>query len=283
MSHKRTIRTDDIKKAIIEMLYEANFRLSAPVKKIFNEMKSREKDELPVRAMEILCENFDIAEAEDIPLCQDCGAVIVFLEIGQDVALEGVDLYTSINRAIKEAYEGYYLRKSIVADPLQRKNTGTNEPGFIHTEIVPGNSLKITVYLKGGGSENMTSLKMFRPTASMEEIIEYIREHLVSAGPNPCPPLFLGIGIGGTADVALVNAKKAVLRGVDSVHENPFYAEMEKTIYDSLNSTGIGPLGFGGVSTVAGVYIREAPTHIATLPVALNLSCHSLRYREIIL
>jgi fumarate hydratase subunit alpha len=280
MKPKRSIHTDDIRRTVIDLIGKVSFAMPGGVVDLYQTMSGRETSPLARETLDIICRNAAIAGAERLPLCQDCGMVIIFIEMGQDVAIEGDDINAVINGAVKEAYASLYLRKSIVGDPLSRKNTGTNTPAFIHTDIVPGSSFTLTVYLKGGGSENMTALKMFRPTTPVEEIIAYIAGHVAASGPNPCPPLFLGIGLGGTADTALLNSKKAVLRGPGSVHPDPWYAGLEARILEAVNETGVGPLGFGGASTAAGVFIREAPTHIATLPVALNLNCHSLRYCE---
>ena len=280
---KRTIHTDEIKKAVEDLIYKANFIAPPEIRNIFTEMKDRETLPLASETLKILTENMDIAAEHEIPLCQDCGSVIIFLETGQELEITGDYIYDAINSSVAESYKKFYLRKSIVSDPLRRKNTGTNTPAFIHTDIVPGNSLTINLMLKGGGSENMSSLKMFRPTDSTDIIIDYIIETVIAAGPNPCPPVFLGIGIGGTADIALLNAKKALLG--DPLDHNPdsFYRDLELTILEKLNSTGVGPMGFGGRNTAAGVYIKAAPAHIASLPVALNLNCHSFRKGRIIL
>jgi len=274
---KKAIHTDEIKKALEELIYNANFITPPEIKNIFEEMKSRETLPLASETLNILTENIEIAEKENIPLCQDCGTVIIFLEIGQDLEITGEYIYDAVNSAVADAYSKFYLRKSIVADPLRRKNTGTNTPAFIHTDIVPGNSLTIDVMLKGGGSENMSALKMFRPTDSAEKIIDFIEETVIAAGPNPCPPVFLGIGIGGTADAAMLNAKKALLKNPSDHNPDPFYRNLEMQILERVNSTGVGPMGFGGKNSAAGVYIKEAPSHIASLPVALNLNCHSFR------
>lgn len=274
----RTIPTDKITSAVIELARRANFELSVEVVARFTALRDDEDDAAARSTLDIILENAEIAPRDALPLCQDCGSAIVFVEMGQDVRLEGKLLDDAVNEGIGAAYEKYFLRKSIVGDPLRRRNTGTNTPAFIHAELVPGDRVRVTVYLKGGGSENMSSLKMFNPTASEDDIITHIVETVKAAGPNPCPPLFLGVGIGGTADIAMLNSKKAVLRGVGTNHNDPYYAELEARILDRLNATGVGPLGFGGRSTAAAVYIKEAPTHIATLPVALNLNCHSLRY-----
>ena len=279
MTQIRSINIDIIASAIKDMIFEASFTLSKEVIDKFDAMMKKETNPLALETLRVLKKNAEIAKLERLPLCQDCGSTIVFAEIGQHTILDGGDFETAIENAVAAAYSEFYLRKSIVGDPLKRANTGTNTPASIHTRIVPGNGLKLSVYLKGGGSENMSTLRMFRPTDTIDSIIAFIEDRVIEAGPNPCPPLFLGIGIGGTADIALLNSKEALLRGIDSRHPDPFYAELEDKITTRLNGTGVGVLGFGGNSTVAGVYIKEAPAHIASLPVALNMNCHSFRMR----
>ncbi|MEJ5361306.1 MAG: fumarate hydratase [Spirochaetota bacterium] len=277
----RTISHEELYTAVANLLVQANFHLPDHVYQALSIMHSTEQKPLAKETLNILLQNATIASTKHIPLCQDCGSVIVFLEIGTGITING-NLEETINRAVADTYTNHYLRPSIVKDPLfDRTNTGTNTPAFIHVEIVEGNYIAITVYIKGGGSENMSSLKMFTPTADSEEIINYIVATVKQAGPNPCPPLFLGIGIGGTADVAMLNAKKAVLQ--KEPHPKEEYRRLEEAILQRCNNTGVGPLGFGGNNTVAMVRIKDAPTHIATLPVALNLNCHSLRYRSTIL
>lgn len=277
----RTISQEELYTAVANLVVQANFHLPDHVLQALSLMHNSEQKPLAKETLHILLQNATIAATKHIPLCQDCGSVIVFLQIGTGVTIDG-NLEEIINGAVANTYRSHYLRPSIVKDPLfDRTNTGTNTPAFIHTEFVEGNSVAITVYIKGGGSENMSSIKMFTPTADSEEIIDYIVTTVKQAGPNPCPPLFLGIGIGGTADVAMLNAKKAVLQ--KQPHPKEEYRKLEEVILQRCNNTGVGPLGFGGNHTVALVRIKEAPTHIATLPVALNLNCHSLRYRSIIL
>lgn len=277
----RTISPDQLYSSVLDLVVQANFHLPEHVYQALSTMQETEQKPLAKETLNILIQNAHIAAQKHIPLCQDCGSVIVFLEIGTGVTINGNPEHI-IQNAVADAYKNHYLRPSIVKDPLfDRTNTGTNTPAFIHTDIVDGSSVTITVYLKGGGSENMSSLKMFTPTADTEEIIDYIVTTVKHAGPNPCPPLFLGIGIGGTADAAMLNAKKAVLQ--NKPHPKEEYRKLEEVILEQCNKTGVGPLGFGGNNTVAMVRIKEAPTHIATLPVALNLNCHSLRYRTIAL
>ncbi|MGQ9842230.1 MAG: fumarate hydratase [Spirochaetota bacterium] len=277
----RTVSHNQLYSAVVDLVVQANFYLPEHVSQALNTIQASEQKYLAIQTLNILIQNAHIAAHKHIPLCQDCGSVIVFLEIGSGVTIDG-NPEKIIQSAVADAYKNHYLRPSIVKDPLfERTNTGTNTPAFVHTEIVDGSSVTITVYLKGGGSENMSSLKMLTPTAEIEEIVEYIVTIVQKAGPNPCPPLFLGIGIGGTADVAMLNAKKAVLQ--KEPHPQEQYRKLEEEILQQCNKIGVGPLGFGGNNTVAMVRIKEAPTHIATLPVALNLNCHSLRYRSITL
>lgn len=275
---KRTINTRDVFDSAVRLLYRASFSLPDGVGEALGAMREGETGETAGMALDVIAENARIAASDELPLCQDCGSVIFFVEIGQDVCLEGGPIRQELDRAVEEAYRRYYLRKSIVRDPLRRDNTGTNAPCSVHADIVAGASFRLTAYLKGGGSENMTRLAMMRPTAPVEEIIEFTVRSVIDAGPNPCPPLFLGMGIGGTADAAMLNAKKAVLRHPDSPNPDPFYRDLELEIGRRLNATGVGPLGLGGKSTAARVFILPEATHIATLPVALNMNCHSLRY-----
>ncbi len=277
MAMSRTIHTDLIKDKLVDLIRETSFIAPPFIKECFARIRENESTDIARETMNILIENTEIAAAEQIPLCQDTGVAVVFIELGQSVRLEGDYIYDAVNSAVEEAYRKFYLRKSVVSDPLERKNTGTNTPAFIHLDIVPGETFRLDLMLKGGGSENMSALRMFRPTDSVDMIIDYIEDTVVKAGPNPCPPLFLGVGIGGTADTAMTNSKRALLRPAGTWHSNPFYSDLEKRIYERLNSSGVGPMGFGGAGTAGAVCIKEAPAHIASLPVALNLNCHSLR------
>ncbi|HNR87844.1 MAG TPA: fumarate hydratase [Spirochaetota bacterium] len=279
MIEKRIIHTDAVREAVRALVRDANLVLPPPAAAALELARRGETGELARCAMDIICENAAIAERERLPLCQDCGAAIVFIELGQGVSLAGPFLLEAVNAGVADATAAHHLRASIVSDPLRRANTGTNAPAFAHVDPVPGDSFRITVLLKGGGSENMTALRLFKPTDEPATIVTWIAEAVRAAGPNPCPPLFLGVGIGGTADVAALNAKRAVLRG-DAPHPDPFYVDLENAVRDACNATGIGPLGFGGETTVARAYIVAAPAHIATLPVAVNMNCHSLRYRS---
>jgi fumarate hydratase subunit alpha len=217
-------------------------------------------------------------------LCQDCGTAVVFLEIGQDVHLAGGDLSEAVAEGVRQGYEQGYLRKSIVAQPFSdRINTGDNTPPILHTEIVPGDRLKVTVMPKGGGAENMSRLAMLKPAQGRQGIIELVVSAVTEAGGNPCPPVIIGLGIGGTADTVMLLAKQALLRLLGQPSPDPETATLEREILERVNQTGIGPLGFGGSTTALAVHANVRPTHIASLPVAVNFQCHSARHKEFIL
>ena len=231
-----------------------------------------------------IIENARIAEEELMPLCQDCGTALVFLELGQDTHTTGGDLYTAVEEGVRRGYTRGYLRKSIVSHPFStRTNTEDNTPPAIHAEIVPGDRIKIIVMPKGGGAENMSRLVMLKPSDGREGIIDLAVRTVADAGSNPCPPLIVGIGIGGTSETVMLLAKKALLRGVGKPNTDPEVAELEKEILARINNLGIGPMGFGGCTTVLAVHIQTMPTHIASLPVAINLQCHSARHKEAVL
>jgi fumarate hydratase subunit alpha len=218
-----------------------------------------------------------------IPACQDTGFAVVFLELGSGVKINGGELFDAINAGVSKGYKEGYLRKSIVSDPLRRKNTGDNTPAVIHTEIVPGDSLKIIVAPKGGGSENMSEVKMLTPAAGAEGIKNFVVDRVMRSKANPCPPVLVGVGIGGTFEKVAYLAKKALLRDIGSVHPDPFYAEMEKDLLERINKTGIGPQGFGGRLTALAVFIETYPCHIASLPAAVNINCHVARHKSAVL
>jgi len=236
------------------------------------------------RVLSTLLENASIARSERIPLCQDCGATVVFLEVGQDVHISGGDIDEAVNEGVRRAYIEGYLRKSMVVKPFSaRNNTGDNTPAIIHTAIVPGERLKITVLPKGGGSENMTRLEMLLPAAGRRGIIDFVVQTVDEASSKPCPPLIVGVGIGGTADKAMLLAKHALIRPVGEANPDPETARLEEEILQSINKLGIGPMGYGGKITALAVHIETFPTHITSLPVAVNLQCHSARHRSKIL
>ena len=233
--------------------------------------------------LNLLLTNADIAEKERIPMCQDTGFTVVFVELGQDVRVVGDDLTTAINEGVRRGYQQGYLRKSIVGHPLRRKNTGDNTPCVLHIKIVPGNNITITVAPKGGGSENMSGLKMLKPAEGITGIKKFVLETVKAAGPNACPPLVVGIGLGGTMEKAALLAKEALLRDVGTPNSDPDLMMLEIELLDEINSLGIGPQGLGGRTTALAVHIKAYAAHIASLPVAVNLNCHAARHKSITL
>jgi len=274
----REINVDLIKQTVAQLCIDANKKLPDDLEKLILNNISTEVSEPARGVINDLADNIAAAEKLDIPICQDCGMAVVFLEIGQDVHLAGGDLYTAVNDGVSKGYKEGFLRCSVVGDPLLRVNTGDNTPAVIHTSIVPGENVKITVAPKGFGSENMSCLKMFTPANGREDIIEYVLDCVAKAGGNPCPPIVLGIGIGGDFEQCAYLAKKALCRSVSSSNKNEFYAEMEQEILRLVNCLNIGPQGFGGKTTALAVNIETAPTHIAGLPVAVNFGCHVTRH-----
>jgi len=248
--------------------------------------RARESEESPVarNVLDRILENAKIASEEKKPLCQDTGTAVVLLELGQEVHIIGGDLYSAINAGVRQGYDKGYLRKSIVSQPCStRINTRDNTPAVIHTDIVPGDKLKIIVMPKGAGAENMSRLAMLSPSQGRQGIIDFVVNAIDEAGSNPCPPVIVGIGIGGTAEQTLMLAKRALLREIDKPNLNAEYAELEKEILKRINNLGIGPMGYGGRVTALAVHVEVFPAHIGSLPVAVNLQCHSARHKEAIL
>lgn len=242
--------------------------------------KARDGEDWPI-AREVLgriMENYGIADGERVPICQDTGTACVFLEIGQDVHILG-DLKEAVNRGVALGYTEGYLRKSMVKDPIRRGNTGDNTPAMLYMDLVPGDKITVTVAPKGFGSENMSRLAMLRPSDGLEGVKDFVVRAVEEAGPNPCPPVVVGVGLGGTFDKAALLAKKALLRPVDQHNPDPFYAELERELLERINALGIGPQGFGGRTTALAVSIEQMPTHIAGLPVAVNINCHVARHK----
>ena len=279
----RTVHTDKIKDAIKEMCIEANLVLSEDVEHRILDAEQKETAELGKKILSQLKENMEIAKEENIPICQDTGMAIIFLEIGQEVYLEGPYLEDAINQGVREGYAEGYLRKSVVGDPLLRENTKDNTPAVIHTKIVPGDKVKITVAPKGFGSENMSRVCMLKPADGEEGVEEAVLETVRLAGPNACPPMVVGVGIGGSFEKCALLAKKALTRNLDVRSELPHIRAMEDELLDKINQLNIGPGGLGGKTTALGVNIETYPTHIAGLPVAINICCHVNRHavREI--
>lgn len=279
----RELQVTVIRDAVASLVQEVNTYLPPDLLCAIDLAARGESDERAAYILDKIRDNIRIAGEEQIPLCQDTGLACVFLEIGQEVALTGGYLYDAINEGVRRGYTDGSLRKSVVADPLRRVNTGDNTPARIHVEIVPGDKVKLTVAPKGFGSENMSRIKMFPPSAGEQGVKDFVLETVRLAGGNPCPPIVLGVGIGGTFDSVALLAKKALLLPADHRNEDPYYAAMEDELLAAINATGIGPQGFGGDTTALAINILTAPTHIAGLPVAVNVNCHVSRHKEVIL
>ncbi|HBA96688.1 MAG TPA: fumarate hydratase [Lachnospiraceae bacterium] len=275
----RNISTDLITKNIKEMCIEANYLLSPDVKKAVLDAASSETSANGKNILEQLEKNMDIAETESIPICQDTGMAVVFLKIGQDVHIEGCAIEDAVNEGIRQGYTEGYLRKSVVGDPLIRKNTNDNTPGIIYYEIVPGDRIEITVAPKGFGSENMSRIYMLKPADGIEGVKDAVIETVKMAGPNACPPFVVGVGIGGTFEKCALLAKKALTRDINSHNSISYVSQLESELLDRINTLGIGPGGLGGVTTALGVNIEVYPAHIAGLPVAINMCCHVNRHK----
>ena len=274
----RTIHVDQIIEAVREMCMEANYDLADDMKDALNQAAGREESPLGCRILEQLQENLSIASAEKIPICQDTGMAVIFCEIGQDLHIEGGYIGDALCLGVKKGYEEGYLRKSVVKDPFIRENTRDNTPPVIHYEIVPGQNLKITLAPKGFGSENMSRVFMLKPADGMEGAKQAIIEAVKDAGPNACPPVVVGVGIGGTFEKAAIMAKQALARPVGTFSGKDHIRQMEKEVLEEINGLGIGPAGLGGRVTALAVHINTYPTHIAGLPVAVNMCCHVNRH-----
>jgi len=278
----RTIEVDKITQAIAKMCIDACYYLSEDV---YDALVAAEKQEESALGKEIigkLVDNADIAKSEQVPICQDTGMTVIFMEIGQDVHLVGGSLEEAVNAGVAKGYTEGYLRKSVVGEPLfNRKNTTNNTPAILHTTIVPGDKLKIKLAPKGFGSENKSALKMLVPADGVEGVKKVVLDTVKVAGPNACPPMVIGVGIGGTMEKSTLLAKKALLRSVNKRNENPDYANLEKELLELVNKTGVGPQGLGGTFTALAVNIEYFATHIAGLPVAVNINCHATRHAEV--
>ena len=280
----REIEASDITQTVARLCQEVNFELGEDVLSALKQAQQTEESPLGREVLSQLLENARIAREERLPLCQDCGTAVVFLEVGQEAHITGGDLYTAIEEGVRQGYTQGYLRKSMVSQPFSaRINTKDNTPPVIHTEIVPGDRLKITVMSKGGGAENMSRLAMLKPGDGRQGVVDLAIRTVDEAGGNPCPPIIVGLGIGATAEKAMLLAKKALLRPLGKPNPDPEIAELEREILARVNTLGIGPMGFGGKTTALAVNAEVMPTHIASLPVAINLQCHSARHKEAVL
>lgn len=276
----REISALSITETVKELFIKANYILPKDAEELIRCAPDNEKNPLAKAILTKLGENLDAARELDIPICQDTGMAVVFAEVGCDVHICG-DFEAAVNEGVRQAYDRGYLRKSVVRDPFfDRTNTGDNTPAVIHTRLVSGDRIKLIVAPKGFGSENMSAIKMFTPSATREDIIGFVLETVKKAGGNPCPPILVGVGIGGTFDYAPLLAKKALCRNVSQPNSNPDYAELEAELLRRINQLDIGPQGFGGDTTALGVNIEYYPTHIAGLPVAVNINCHVMRHGE---
>ena len=275
------IKSIKIKDKVKELFLEANYHINQDLMELLQQAQKKEISPIGKYVLNMIIENNKIASREEVPICQDTGLAVVFVEVGQEVHLVDGNFTEAINQGVKEAYQEGYLRKSVVDDPVfERKNTKTNTPAIIYTEIVFGDKIKFSVMPKGFGSENMSAIDMLKPADGPEGIVNFVVETVKKAGPNPCPPTIIGVGIGGTIDKAMVIAKKAIIRKIGQSNKNSKYATLEKEILAKINNLGIGPAGLGGNITSLAVHIDYLPTHIAGLPVAVNVCCHAARHAE---
>ena len=282
MENIRVVKSSVVKNAVKELFIKANHVLPDSVKKALDKASKAESSELAKSVLERLSENIDIAGRCDVPVCQDTGMAVLFAEIGKDVHISGDSFVKAVNEGVSEAYLEGKLRCSVVADPFfDRKNTNDNTPAIIYTDFVDGDRIKLTALPKGFGSENMSGVKMFTPSATREDIIGFVVDTVKRAGSNPCPPIVVGIGMGGTFDYSCVLSKKALMRDIDDVNSKPEYAELEREMLERINELDIGPQGFGGRTTALAVKIEGYPTHIAGLPVAVNICCHVMRHMSL--
>lgn len=276
----REIHISKIIDTVKELCIEANYYLSNDVKRALCNAKENETWPLAENILDQIIFNSDIAKNENMPICQDTGMACIFIDIGQDVHIVGGLLDDAINEGVRRGYEEGFLRKSVVKDPINRINTKDNTPAIIYYNMVAGDKIKITVAPKGFGSENMSRIKMLKPSDGLQGVKDFIIETVKLAGPNPCPPIVIGVGIGGTFDKAAYLAKKALIRPLDKRNEDKFYSDLEEELLANINKLGIGPQGFGGKTTALGLNIETYPTHIAGLPVAVNINCHATRHKE---
>ena len=274
----RELDTKLIEEAVAQLCVQANVELTPDIEASLKEAEGRESCPLGRSILGKLRENLEFARQTGIPVCQDTGMAVVFAELGQEVVLRGMPFEEAVSAGVRRGYLEGCLRCSVVEDPLRRKNTGDNTPPILHTRIVPGDKVRLTVAPKGFGSETMSAVKMFNPSAKREEIVAFVKETVGRAGSNPCPPVVVGVGIGGNFEYAAYLAKRALLRPLDRPNPDPFYAQLEEEMLQAVNSLGIGPQGFGGDVTALAVNVERYPTHIAGLPVAVNMGCHVTRH-----
>ena len=274
----RKINSEEITKAVKEMCINANCHINPDIRAALEKGVETEKSEVSKGVLKNLLLNADIADRKEVPICQDTGMAVFFIEIGNEVFVEGDTITDAVNKGVAAGYTDGYLRKSVVADPLNRVNTKDNTPAVIYYDYVKGDKLKITFAPKGFGSENKGGVKMLNPSDGVDGVIDFVIETVRKAGANPCPPMVVGVGIGGTMDKAAVLSKKALTREITERNKNPYYADLEEKLLEKVNMLGIGPQGMGGTTTALAVNVEEYPTHIAGLPVAVNINCHATRH-----
>jgi fumarate hydratase subunit alpha len=280
----REINVEVITKTVEKLCIESNYYLPDDVKSALEDAMEKEESTLGKEILSYILKNQEIARTKAVPICQDTGLAVIFLELGQEIRLVGGDLNDAINEGVRRGYLNGYLRRSVVDDPfIERKNTGDNTPAIIHTKIVPGDKIKLIFAPKGGGSENMSALAMLKPSDGIKGIKEFVLNTVEKAGANPCPPIIVGIGIGGTIEKTTLIAKQSLLRKVGEHNPNPKVAKLEEELLEEINKLGIGPQGFGGRITALAVNIETFPAHIASMPVAINMQCHAARHREAII
>ena len=279
----REVNVALVTEVVKKLSIEANYFLGADIKESLEKSRKEETFELAGQVLDKIILNSEMACKEEMPMCQDTGMACVFLEIGQDVHFIGGNLEEAINEGVRRGYEEGFLRKSVVEDPIRRVNTKDNTPAIIYYDIVDGDKVKITLAPKGLGSENMSRIGMLKPSDGLEGVKNFIIETVKAAGPNPCPPMVVGVGIGGTFDKAAYLAKKALIRPINTSNKDEFYKDLEIELLEKINKLGIGPQGFGGKTTALGLNIETYPTHIAGLPVAVNINCHATRHKEAVI
>jgi fumarate hydratase subunit alpha len=276
----REVRVDTVRETVKELFINANYYLCEDIRNGIIEYRNKEVSQIGKEILGKIIENSDMAAKNQVAICQDTGMSVVFLEVGQEVLFVGGDINEAINSGVGQAYKEGYLRKSVVADPILRENTGDNTPAVIYYDIVPGDKVRIQIMPKGFGSENMSGIKMLKPSDGVEGITEFVLDTVIKAGSNPCPPIIVGVGIGGTFEKAALMSKKALLRSINEGNTDDFYRELETELLRRINDLGIGPQGMGGITTALSVNIEAYATHIAGLPVAVNITCHASRHLE---
>ncbi len=276
----REISASDITKTVKDLCIDANYNLGQDVQDALRKMYEKEESPVSKATLKQIIDNFEIAKEGEFPICQDTGFSVFFVEMGDQVCIKDGNLFDAINEGVRQGYKDGYLRKSILADPIERKNTGDNTPAVIHMDVVKGDKLKIIIAPKGGGSENMSEVKMMKPADGVEGVKEFVIDKVQRSGSNPCPPIVVGVGIGGTFEKCAEMAKRSLLRTIGSKHPNPFYAQLEEELLEKVNKLGIGAQGFGGTQTALAVFVETYPCHIASFPAAVNINCHAARHKE---